>query len=77
MAYTGDFQPMDISVNKAIKLFMHNKFSEWYAKQVTELYCNGEDDPVNLSSAQMKCLGTRWIEQAVEYLVDNSHIMHS
>ena len=42
---------MDISVNKAIKLFMRNKFSEWYAKQVTELYCNGEDDPVDLSSA--------------------------
>ena len=34
-AYTGDLQPMDISVNKAIKSFMHNKFSEWYEEQVT------------------------------------------
>ena len=25
-AYTGDLQPMDISVNKALKSFMRNKF---------------------------------------------------
>ena len=35
-AYTGDLQPMDISVNKALKSFMCNK-SEWYSEQVTEL----------------------------------------
>ena len=76
-AYTGDLQPMDISVNKALKSFMRNKFSEWYSEQVTELYCNGEDDPVDLSSARMKCLGARWIEQAMEYLADNPNIIVS
>ena len=76
-AYTGDLQPMDISVNKALKSFMRKKFSEWYAEQVTELYCNGEDDPVDLSSALMKCLGARWIEQAIEYLADNPHFIVS
>ena len=34
--------------NKALKSFMPNKFSEWYSEQV---YCNGEDDSVDLSSA--------------------------
>ena len=56
---------------------MRNRFSEWYAEQVTELYCNGEDDPVDVSSAQMKCLGARWIEQTVEYLAENPHIIVS
>ena len=27
-AFTGELQPMDISVNKVIKSFVHNKFSE-------------------------------------------------
>ena len=49
VAYTGDLQPMDTSVNKALKSFMPNKFSEWYSEQV---YYNGEDDSVDLSSAR-------------------------
>ena len=56
---------------------MPNKFSEWYSEQVIGLYCNGEDDSVDLSSARMKCLGARWIEQAMEYLADNPHIVVS
>ena len=51
IAYTGGLQPMDIFVNKAIKSFLHNKFSEWYSEQVTGLYCNDEDDPMDLSLA--------------------------
>ena len=45
-AYTGEIQPMDISVNKVVKFF-HAKFSEWYAEQVTEQFYNGDDDPVD------------------------------
>ena len=53
-AFTGEFQPMDMSVNKVMKSFIHNKFSEWYAEQAMELFYN-DDDPVDLSTARMKC----------------------
>ena len=31
---TDRLQPLDLSVNKAAKDFLHRKFREWYAKQV-------------------------------------------
>ena len=30
---TDCLQPLDVSVNKAAKEFLHKKFHEWYAKQ--------------------------------------------
>ena len=66
---------MDISVNKVIKSSMRKKFSEWYSQQVTELYVNGDDEPVDLSSSQMKCLGAQWMTEVVEHLADNPHII--
>jgi len=47
---------------------MCKKFSEWYSQQVTELYVNGDDEPVDLSSARMKCLGAQWMTEVVEHL---------
>ena len=41
-AYTGLLQPMDISVNKAVKSFLRSKFSEWYSDELTELFTNDE-----------------------------------
>ena len=34
-AYTGKLQPMDISVNKVTKSFLHSKFSQWYSDELT------------------------------------------
>ena len=28
------FQPLDLSVNKAVKSFIQNKYSDWFADQV-------------------------------------------
>ena len=56
-AFTGELQPIYISVNKVVKCFIHNKFSKWYAEQVPELFYNDDDDPVALSTAKMKSLG--------------------
>ena len=53
VAYTGDLQPMHISVNKVIKSFIHTRFSEWYAEQVTEQSYQGDDDPVDLLAARI------------------------
>ena len=59
--HTGELQPMDISVNKVIKSFICNRFSEWYAEQVTEQFYNDDYEPVDLSAARMKCLGAQWM----------------
>ena len=65
---------MDISVNKVVKSFIHARFSEWYAEQVTEQFYKGDDDPVDLSALRMKCLGAQWIEALYEHLTNNPHV---
>ena len=35
-AFTGELQPMDTSVNKVVKSFIRNQFSEWYAGAVLQ-----------------------------------------
>ena len=57
---TDCLQPMDISVNKAAKDFLHQRFNEWYSKQVVDRLSDEEDlehactNPVDLMTAAMK-----------------------
>ena len=75
-AHTGQLQPMDISVNKVVKLFLRSKFSEWYSDELAELLDNNDDDTtVDLSTAIMKSVGGKWIVQLYEYLENNPHII--
>ena len=74
-AFRGELQPMDISVNRVVKSFIRTKFSEWYAEQVTELFYNDDDNPVDLSTARMKCLGAQWMVALYEHLTDNPHVI--
>ena len=66
---------MDISVNKVVKSFIRNQFSEWYAEQVTELFYNDNDDPVDLSTARIKCVGAQWMMALYEHLTNNPHVV--
>ena len=67
---------MDISVNKVVKSLLRSKFSEWYSDELTEIFINGDDDePVDISSARMKCIGGRWLMEVIEHLQDNPHIV--
>jgi len=52
-AYTGKLQPMGISVNKMVKSFLRSKFSEWYSDELTELFLEDDDEPVDLSIASV------------------------
>ena len=55
---TGELQPMDISVNKIIKSLLRLKFPEWYSDELSEKFINVDDDePIDISSAQIKCIG--------------------
>jgi len=74
-ACTGQLQPMDISVNKVVKSLLRNKFSDWYADEITELFIDGEDTVVDISTARMKCIVGEWIVQVFEYLQANPQII--
>ena len=60
---TDRLQPLDVSVNKAAKEFLHNEFQEWYAQQVCEtLQGKEEKQPVDLHLSVLKSLGG-WVLQ--------------
>ena len=40
---TYKFQPLDLSVNKAAKSFIQNKYNDWFADQVFTQPQNGKD----------------------------------
>ena len=74
-AYTGELQPMDISVNKVIKSFLRSKFSQWYSDELTKLFMVDDDEPVDLSTPHIKCVSGQWLVQLYEYLGDNPQII--
>ena len=78
---TDRLQPMDISVNKAAKDFLRQKFTEWYAEQVAAQLEDEENidpqhvKPNKLTAPVMKSVGARWIVQMYEYIQDNPAII--
>ena len=58
---TDQLQPLDLSVNRSAKAFLKREFQNWYAeelsKKVNDAIDDDEIEPVDLSSARMKCVG--------------------
>jgi len=66
---TDCLQPLDISVNKAVKEFLHGRFQEWYSKQVcSQLKGEKEISPIDLRLSTLKPLGAAWMIAAHEYV---------
>ena len=66
---TGNLQPLDLSVNKAIKDSLKWKFQLWYADNIQkQLKTTSEEDikPVDLRLAIMKPLSAKWFIDVVE-----------
>ena len=72
---TDKLQPMDLSVNRAAKEFMRNKFSEWYAEKVQKQLDTGVTASVDLKMSTMKPLGARWLISLFDYLKNNNSII--
>lgn len=73
---TDRLQPMDLSVNKAVKEFMRGKFRDWYSEQVQEqLNEENEVTPVDLKMSTMKPLGARWLVSLHDYITGNQSII--
>ena len=53
---------------------MQQKFTDWYASEIAKQLDESSEDtlePVDLSTARMKCIGANWLIQMHDYLVDN------
>ena len=60
---TNKFQPLDLSLNKAAKSFIQNKYNDWFADQVFMQFQNGKD-PINVKIlsklSDLKRIHARW-----------------
>lgn len=64
---TNRLQPLDLSVNKAIKDCLKSKFQGWYAEQITQQLKEKPTEvrPADLRLSVMKPLGAKWLIDAV------------
>ena len=63
---TDRLQPMDISVNKSAKSFLKSEFQRWYSEEIAKELSKSDGDvnkidPVDLTTAKMKCISAQWI----------------
>ena len=68
---TDQLQPLDISVNKAVKEYLRRQFQEWYANQITyqlEQDVDAKITPVNLRLSVVKPLSLKWMFGVCDYL---------
>lgn len=72
---TDRLQPLDVSVNKAVKNFLRQEFENWYANQVCEQLRKGDDSPVDLKLSIIKPLGAQWIIGAYNHLKSRRDIV--
>ena len=76
---TDRLQPLDLSVNRSAKAFLQSQFQNWYAselKKQIDTVCDIDDlEPIDLTTAKMKCISAQWITKLYEYLCKNPEII--
>ena len=76
---TDRLQPLDISVNKAAKNFMHNQFQlyRWYAEQFQQQVHDNVKNPVELRLSIVKPLSAKWFVQLSDYFKAHPEIIEN
>ena len=73
---TDRLQPLDISVNKAVKEHLQKQFNNWYSSQVSKQINNDAKlQPIDISMSVVKLLGATWMMNTYEYIEANLSIM--
>ena len=73
---TDRLQPLDVSVNKAVKNQLQTQFQSWYAQQVCHQRQEGEEKkPIDLKLSAIKPLSASWIVAACNYLKNKPEII--
>ena len=72
------FQSWDLSVNKAAKSFIQNKYNDWFADQVFTKLQNGKDPTdVKISSkiSDLKPIHAQWIVEWYNHKIKEKEII--
>jgi hypothetical protein len=80
---TDRLQPLDVSVQKAIKNHLRQSFEDWYAdeivKQLNENKGSKSEDeviqPVDLSLTWLNSLSAKWLVKMVQHINNNPEIV--
>ena len=77
---TDCLQPLDVSVNKAVKAFLRNQFQDWYATCMCQEMRLRSDEkqslvPVDLKKSIMKPLGVQWMLNVYKYMTSRPDIV--
>ena len=74
---TDKLQPLDLSVNRALKNQLQSSFQKWYADQVAvqlQQVKSMEEIKVDMRLSVLKQLQAKWIVGAYDYLCQNPQI---
>ena len=73
---TDRLQPLDISVNRAAKQFLRNKFENWYADQIVGQKDVGKEiQPVDMRLSIVKPVSAKWMVDLYDYLLAHPQII--
>ena len=75
---TDQLQPLDVSVNKAVKSFLRDKFSLWYAAEIKMQLDSGKsanEIVVDMKMSIVKEVSATWLEAAYYYMKDSESII--
>ena len=79
---TDRLQPLDVSVNKAVKVFLRNQFQDWYAERMCQQIRQRSNEktplvPVDLKMAIVKPLGIKWMLNLYNYMTRRPDIIQN
>ena len=72
---TDRLQPVDVSVNKAVKNQLRAEFQHWNTCQVCQQRREGQRKPIDLKMSAVKPLSVSWIVSACSYVKNNPEII--
>lgn len=73
---TDRLQPLDVSVNKAVKEFLRQQFHSWYSDQISMALAAGKkEETVDLKMSVVKPLGAHWLKELYDYMLLNPNII--
>ena len=73
---TDRLQPLDVSVNKAVKEFLRGKFQSLYSNQICKRVSeDGADKLVDVRMSVVKSLGARWLIELYEHMKSKPEII--
>ena len=75
---TDRLQPLDVSVNKPVKEFLHQKFHSWYAESIcTQLGGTTAKVPIDLRLSVVKPLGAKWLVDLYDHMKTKPEIIRN